>query len=165
MAGEYDLNRMQEDAVRRAREMQSRARFPREESRAGSGSQTGAGSQAGAVPRPGRPFSGASPSPGHPSGEPRRNSAPAAPPGAAREENKTGQQEAPPGTGTPSAGEGHPGQEALSPQEQQPAQEPAGILETLLKDKERTIILALLILLGSEGNNHELMFALMFLLM
>lgn len=155
MAGEYDLNRMQEDAVRRAREMQSRARFPREESRAGSGSQTGAGSQAGAVPRPGRPFSG----------EPRRNPAPAAPPGAAREENKAGQQEAPPGTETPSAGEGHPGQEALSPQEQQPAQEPAGILETLLKDKERTIILALLILLGSEGNNHELMFALMFLLM
>ena len=42
-----------------------------------------------------------------------------------------------------------------------------GLLENLFRDKEKTIILALLILLGSEegGQNHELMFALLFLLM
>ncbi len=40
-------------------------------------------------------------------------------------------------------------------------------MENLFRDKEKTIILALLILLGSEegGQNHELMFALLFLLM
>lgn len=37
-------------------------------------------------------------------------------------------------------------------------------LDLLLKDKERTLILALLILLSSEGNNTELLFALMYLL-
>lgn len=40
-----------------------------------------------------------------------------------------------------------------------------GMLEALFQDKERTVILALLILLSGEDNNHELMFALMFLLM
>lgn len=40
----------------------------------------------------------------------------------------------------------------------------ASPLDVLLKDKERTLILALLILLSSEGNNTELLFALMYLL-
>jgi len=40
----------------------------------------------------------------------------------------------------------------------------ASPLDVLLKDKERTWILALLILLSSEGNNTELLFALMYLL-
>lgn len=37
-------------------------------------------------------------------------------------------------------------------------------LDLFLKDKERTLILALLILLSGEGNNTELLFALMYLL-
>lgn len=37
-------------------------------------------------------------------------------------------------------------------------------LDLLLKDKERTLILALLILLSGEGGNTELLFALMYLL-
>lgn len=37
-------------------------------------------------------------------------------------------------------------------------------LDLLLKDKDRTLILALLILLSSEGENTELLFALMYLL-
>lgn len=37
-------------------------------------------------------------------------------------------------------------------------------LDLLLKDKDRTLILALLILLSSEGDNTELLFALMYLL-
>ena len=35
----------------------------------------------------------------------------------------------------------------------------------LFKDQERTVLLALLLLLGGEDGNHELMFALLFLLM
>ena len=31
MAGEFDMRRMQEEAVRRAREMQTRARFPQQD--------------------------------------------------------------------------------------------------------------------------------------
>ena len=40
----------------------------------------------------------------------------------------------------------------------------ASPLDLLLKDKERTLILALLILLSGEGGNTELLFALMYLL-
>ena len=45
-----------------------------------------------------------------------------------------------------------------------PAEKAASPLDILLKDKERTLILVLLILLSSEGNNTELLFALMYLL-
>lgn len=45
-----------------------------------------------------------------------------------------------------------------------PMAQKASPLDVLLKDKERTLILALLILLSSEGNNTELLFALMYLL-
>lgn len=38
------------------------------------------------------------------------------------------------------------------------------LIDTLLRDKERTLILALLILLSGEGGNTELLFALMYLL-
>lgn len=39
------------------------------------------------------------------------------------------------------------------------------LLESLFKDKDRTIILALLILLSGEGGDSSLIFALMYLLM
>ncbi len=39
------------------------------------------------------------------------------------------------------------------------------MLDALFKDRERTIILALPLLLSGEQEHHELMFALMFLLM
>ena len=38
-------------------------------------------------------------------------------------------------------------------------------LDALFQDRERTVILALLVLLSGEEENHELLFALMFLLM
>ncbi|HIS50993.1 MAG TPA: hypothetical protein IAA80_10895 [Candidatus Gallacutalibacter pullistercoris] len=38
-------------------------------------------------------------------------------------------------------------------------------LETLMHDHERTLVLALLILLGSEKTNTELLFALLYLLL
>ncbi len=41
---------------------------------------------------------------------------------------------------------------------------PASLLDHLMQDKERTLILALLILLSGEGGNTELLFALMYLL-
>ena len=56
------------------------------------------------------------------------------------------------------------------PQERQSAQAPpaqsgrSSPLDLLLQDKERTLILALLILLSGEGGNTELLFALMYLL-
>ena len=41
---------------------------------------------------------------------------------------------------------------------------PLSPLETLLKDKERTLLLALLLLLYNEGGSAELLFALFYLL-
>ena len=99
MPQEYDLPRMQEEAARRAREMQARARIP--------------------IPRP----------------TPR----PPEPP-------------APPPEPTP------PPPPLLPAKPEQP-------LDALFQDRERTIILALLVLLSGEEENHELLFALMFLLM
>ena len=95
---EYDLGRMQEEAVRRAKEMQSRARIPH---------------PAG----PGRP----EPPPAEPPPEPQE---PPAPPAA-----------------------------------------PATALDALFQDKERTLLLALLVLLSSEDASHDLLFALLFLLL
>lgn len=107
MPGEFDMRRMQEDAARRAREMQSRARMPQ--------------------PRRGQP-------------EPKPPQEPPAP------------------------------QPQPEPEPPAMAQPPAPVaaasaLGSLFQDKERTIILALLILLGSEEGSQELMFALLFLLM
>ena len=95
---EYDLGRMQEEAVRRAKEMQSRARVPRP-----------------AGPR--RP----EPPPAEPPPEPQE---PPAPPAV-----------------------------------------PAAALDALFQDKERTLLLALLVLLSSEDASHDLLFALLFLLL
>ena len=108
MPGEYDMDQMREEAVRRAREMQARAHLPPRQTRQG------------------------------------RN--------------------------TPQHREQPPAPEPEKPPQPEPVQEPllspssAGLLENLFQDKERTIILALLILLSGEERNHELMFALMFLL-
>ena len=105
---DFDFNRMQADAVRRAREMQSRARAPE-----------------------------------------RRAQTRAAEPPAPPPEPEPEPQPAPP-----------PAEESEPLAQQQP-----GLLDNLFQDRERTIILALLILLSGEDSNHELMFALMFLLM
>lgn len=107
MPEEYDINQMREDAARRAREMQARAR---------------------GRSQPGRRPDNRSPSP--------RNPEPPAP---------------------------VPEPPALQPiSEEKP---PESALTALFKDKDRTIILALLLLLEGDGNHHELMFALMFLLL
>lgn len=108
MPGEYDINQMREDAMRRAREMQSRARLPA---------------------RP--PQQRGTP--------PERNSA----------EQRESPREAP-----------------SAPQERNPAQSAEkNLLENLFQDKERTVLLALLLLLSEDDSHHDLMFALMFLLM
>lgn len=98
---DYDFDRMQAEAVRRAREMQSRAR---------------------------------------------RVSAP----------NAHSEPQIPQKEEIPSPDEPVPSQ-PVSPQK--------SALEGLFEDKERTIILALLVLLSGENANHELLFALLFLLM
>ncbi len=96
---EYDLRRMQEEAVRRAREMQSRARFP------------------------------------HPPG------------------GGPGRGKAPP-----------PEKSPLPPAEPSPKKE-EGALAALFQDKERTVILALVLLLSQEEGHEDLLFALLFLLL
>lgn len=49
---------------------------------------------------------------------------------------------------------------------EQEAMNPVGsVLDSLFKDKDQTLILMLLILIGGEKENHELMFALLYLLM
>lgn len=99
-SGKDDMRRMQEDAVRRVREMQNRARGHLE-----------------------------APSP--------RN-----------------QQKKPePKTQETAVQEACTAEAALSP------------FETLMHDRERTLILALLILLSSEKSNTELLFALLYLLL
>lgn len=49
--------------------------------------------------------------------------------------------------------------------EPEPSPPPESPLAALFRDKERTIILALLLLLSDGENNHELVFALLYLLM
>lgn len=106
------MRRMQEEAARRAREMQARARRAQAQPQGGSRPAATQPSQTPPAPEPPPP--------------------PPAPPAA------------PALPGQPDSG---------------------GLLEELFKDRERTVLLALLILLGAEGGNHELMFALLFLLM
>ncbi len=114
MPGEYNVRQMQEEAIRRAREMQSRAR----------------------VPAPSRGREAPSPPPEEPAPPEPERLAPETEPASA------------------------PVQTPVS-QERRP-----GLLESLFQDQERTLILALLILLsGEEDSNHELLFALMFLLL
>ena len=95
------MNKLREEAARRAREMQARAH----------------------IPPPRKP-----------------------PPGPAREGAP------PPGPAPPPApAPGPPGE--------------PGLLDAFFQDKERTIILALLLLLSGDEKNHELLFALLFLLL
>ena len=112
---EYDLGRMQEEAVRRAKEMQSRAR----------------------VPPPARP--------------PRARPPPAAPPPPQKDHGPP----APPAAPPPQEDQGPPA----------PPAAPATALDALFQDKERTLLLALLVLLSSEDASHDLLFALLFLLL
>ena len=107
MPGEYDINQMREDAMRRAREMQSRARLPS------------------------RPP------------QQRGN----APDGNCEGRESPAQREAP-----------------SQPEKSAPPAEKY-LLENLFQDKERTVLLALLLLLSEDDSHHDLMFALMFLLM
>ena len=100
MPNELDMNKLREEAARRAREMQAKARIP----------------------------------------PPRKQQKPSAP------EEK--QESRPPETEAPA-----------------PSKEEPGLLDAFFQDKERTIILALLLLLSGEGENHELLFSLLFLLL
>lgn len=117
MPGELDMRRMQEEAARRAREMQARARNPQ---------------------------------PRRPQGEQRQRQEPPKEPAAPE----------PQSTPPPAVPQAQP-----EPVLSESGQGQAGLLGSLFQDKERTIILALLILLGSEEGSQELMFALLFLLM
>lgn len=101
---DMNMNKLREEAARRAREMQARAH----------------------IPQPRKPKEAPSPQPAQ------------EPPQAK-----------------------HPPEPSLQPA----AQEEKGLLDAFFQDKERTIILALLLLLSGDENNHELLFALMFLLM
>lgn len=122
---EMDMRRMQEEAARRAREMQSRAR----QSRQPEASPQQLNAQ---------------------QGRQRQASAP----------------EPPPPPPEPPAPETVPVPQAV--QTVLPAaggEAPRSLLDELFMDRERTVLLALLLLLSGEEGSHELMFALLFLLM
>lgn len=110
MAQDLDMNKLREEAARRAREMQARAHIP----------------------------------------QPRKQQVdpPSQPKQAPQPQNQVQMQ--------PS--QGHPS-ETPAPQEE------GSLLNAFFKDKERTIILALLLLLSGDEKNNELLFALMFLLL
>lgn len=134
MPNEYDMDQMREDAVRRAREMQSRAHLPpRQEAPQRRGSQQRSPAQ--------RSSSPSQPAQRHPPEPP-----------AEHTESPTEHTQLP--------GTHQPMEERSQGQMQSP-----GLLESLFQDKERTVILALLILLSEDDSHHDLMFALMFLLM
>ena len=114
----YDMQRLQQDAIRRAREMQARAQIA-----VPSGNR--------AAPRPPAP-----PVPAAPVPAPQHISAPA-PGGGQRHEHE-------------------PGPGPLGPVKD--------IFDILLSDSERTLILALIILLTDEQADMGLIFALMYLI-
>lgn len=60
-----------------------------------------------------------------------------------------------------------PHQETSFPAAETSAQKPQGLMEVLTRDKDRTIILALVLLLGSDSgkDSADLLLALLFLLM
>ncbi len=121
MPGEFDMRRQQEEATRRMREMQARARNSSRQGR----TQT----QSSPEQTPPEQPSLEQPAQGQPSPEQHAQGQPSL------------EQHAPPeATGT-------------------------GLLDVLFRDRERTVILALLLLLDGENGNHELMFALLFLLL
>ena len=100
MAQDLDMNKLREEAARRAREMQARAHIPQ--------------------PRK------------------QQNDPPSQPKQAPQPQNQV---------------------------QMQPSQEEGSLLNAFFKDKERTIILALLLLLSGDEKNNDLLFALMFLLL
>ncbi len=117
MPGEFDMKRQQEEATRRMREMQARARYPSRQGRS-------------------QPQSSPPQAPQEPSQPPL---------------------EQPPLAPSPS--------EQLPLEQPEPETTETGLLDVLFRDRERTVILALLLLLNGEDGNHELMFALLFLLL
>lgn len=100
MPNELDMNKLREEAARRAREMQAKARIP----------------------------------------PPRKQQKPSAP--EEKQESRPPEPEAP-----------------------APSKEEPGLLDAFFQDKERTIILALLLLLSGDQKNQDLLFALLFLLL
>ena len=110
MAQDLDMNKLREEAARRAREMQARAHIPQPRKQ-----QVDPPPQPKQVPQP-------------------QNQVPVQP------------------------SQGQPSQ-APAPQEE------GSLLNAFFKDKERTIIWALLLLLSGDEKNTELLFALMFLLL
>jgi len=123
MSENMDMLKMQEEALRRAREMQARSRLPREEN----------------------PSAGKNSSARSSSNRQR----------SVKNENLP----------KPEPVE----KKEITPTEKEEilAQEEPGLLSTLLEDKDKTLILTLLVLLSEDGENvsHELLFGLMFLLM
>ena len=158
-----DFRRMQEEAARRAREMHSRARVPQNR-RHGSAQSTQSAQQGSNEPRQsaGSGIGASLPSASKNSANTQSAGQNTHASGVQDPQNVSHQRTPPPSTPQmpfiPNlSGEG------ASSQESTPLAESA--LESLFKDKERTVLLALLILLGAEGGNNELMFALLFLLM
>lgn len=129
---EMDMRRMQEEAARRAREMQSRARQSRQPEHT---AQEHAAPPLNAQPGRQRPANIPAPEPAPPPPPPPPVQPPPAPPAV-------------------EAALQAPGGEA-----------PKSLLDELFMDRERTVLLALLLLLSGEEGSHELMFALLFLLM
>ncbi len=126
MPGEFDMRRQQEEATRRMREMQARARSSSRQSRAPA--QT--------------------------------------PPEQPALEQHSPEQHSleQPASEQHSAEQPVPEQHSLE-QHAPPETTGTGLLDVLFRDRERTVILALLLLLDGEDGNHELMFALLFLLL
>lgn len=131
MPGEFDMRRQQEEATRRMREMQARARNSSRQGR-----------------------SQAQPSPAQ------------TPPEQPSLEQHAPEQPSPEQPSLEQPAQGQPVSEQPTLEQSTPPETTGtGLLDVLFRDRERTVILALLLLLEGEDGNHELMFALLFLLL
>ena len=140
----YDLHTLQEEAIRRAREMQSRAQIPpRGPAYAPSRGQPRADEQEAEKEAPPIPI------------PPPRDDPPQEEP--AREEST---QREPPWTRDPK-----PEREPHNPKAAPPPNSAANLFEALTKDGDRSLILVLILILMEDKTDMSLLFALMYLLL
>lgn len=153
-----EMQRMQQEAIQRAREMYLRAHPP-----------SGEEASAQAVPAAAVSAAAAPAQNTQTQAENRTSSAPRNAPGGHGPSGGQGNATQTPGPANRSAAgavQNRPQPAgSVSPQPNQAALAAPSILNTLMEDKDRTLILMMLILLSGEGQSNELMFALLYLLL
>jgi len=161
---ELELRRMQEDAVNRAREMQRRSHIPQSETEVSSDMPPGMSSET----------SAGTPANGRGRGRPRKNQTGSASGrgfessdirGNANSSSAVSASTPEPTATSAGVSPATPETPSELPFAEIPPEPSEDVLDGLFQDKDRTLILMLLVLISGEDASNELMFALLFLLM